>query len=184
MVRQLKYHEQKLLRKVDFFTWKKEDNDRQTQVMRRYHIQKREDYLQYNRIVGQITKITNKLSLLPPDDPYRKKTADQLLHRLFTMGVLPSDATLSQCSELAVSAFCRRRLSTIMVTSKMAETMKEAVTFIEQGQVRVGPDVIADPAFLVTRPMEDFVTWVDSSKIRRKIHEYNDTVDDYDLSVC
>lgn len=41
----------------------------------------------------------------------------------------------------------------------MAETLREAVTFIEQGHVRVGPDTVTDPAFHVTRSMEDFVTW-------------------------
>lgn len=28
---------------------------------------------------------------------------------------------------------------------------------------------VTDPAFLVTRNMEDFVTWVDTSKIKRKV---------------
>jgi U3 small nucleolar ribonucleoprotein protein IMP3 len=32
--------------------------------------------------------------------------------------------------------------------------------------VRVGPDTVTDPAFLVTRNFEDLVTWVDGSKIR------------------
>lgn len=47
--------------------------------------------------------------------------------------------------------------------------------------VRVGADVVTDPAFLVTRALEDFVTWVDTSKIRRKVLAYNDQLDDYDL---
>lgn len=29
--------------------------------------------------------------------------------------------------------------------------------------------------------MEDFVTWVDTSKIKRKVLKYNDKLDDYDL---
>jgi U3 small nucleolar ribonucleoprotein protein IMP3 len=29
--------------------------------------------------------------------------------------------------------------------------------------------------------MEDFVTWVDTSKIKRKVLQYNDRLDDYDL---
>jgi U3 small nucleolar ribonucleoprotein protein IMP3 len=29
--------------------------------------------------------------------------------------------------------------------------------------------------------MEDFVAWVDTSSIRRKVLEYNDRVDDFDL---
>ena len=57
----------------------------------------------------------------------------------------------------------------------------KAITFIEQGHVRVGTEVVTDPAFLVTRNMEDFVTWVDSSKIKRSIMQYRDNLDDYDL---
>lgn len=63
---------------------------------------------------------------------------------------------------------------------KFAEQLKEAVTYIEQGHIRVGPETVSDAAFLVTRNMEDFITWVDSSKIKRKVLEYNDKLDDYD----
>ena len=50
-----------------------------------------------------------------------------------------------------------------------------------QAQVRVGPEVITDPAYLVTRNMEDFITWVDTSKIKRHIMKYNEKLDDFDL---
>ncbi len=43
---------------------------------------------------------------------------------------------------------------------KFAETMKEAVTFVEQGHVRVGTEVVTEPAFLVTRQLEDHLGWV------------------------
>ena len=35
--------------------------------------------------------------------------------------------------------------------------------------------------FLVTRSREDFVTWVDGSKIKLAIKTYEDKVDDFDL---
>lgn len=76
---------------------------------------------------------------------------------------------------------CRRRLSFILVRLKFTEYLKEAVTYIEQGHIRVGTETVTDPAFLVTRNMEDFVTWVDSSKIKKKVLQYNDKLDDYDL---
>ena len=43
-----------------------------------------------------------------------------------------------------------------------------------QGHVRIGPETVTDPAFLVTRNMEDFVTWVDTSKIKRKVQKFNE----------
>lgn len=54
-----------------------------------------------------------------------------------------------------VSAFARRRLGVVMVRLKMSQSVRQAVTYIEQGQIRVGPDTITDPAFLVTRNLED-----------------------------
>jgi len=181
MVRKLQYHEQKLLKKVNFLEWKNDASLHEIKVMRRYRIQKRDDYQKYARIVGQITKLANKLSLLDPTDPYREQMSDALLDKLYAIGVIPTRNVLSVCEKLTVSAFCRRRLSIVMLRLRMAETVKEAVTLIEQGHIRVGPTNISDPAYLVTRNMEDFITWVDSSKIKKKIMTYNDKLDDYDL---
>lgn len=44
MVRKLKHHEQKLLKKVDFTTYKSDNDHRAATVARRYMIQKPEDY--------------------------------------------------------------------------------------------------------------------------------------------
>ena len=100
-----------------------------------------------------------------------------MLSKLYDMGILNTGSKLSDVeNKLTVSAFCRRRLAVIMCRAHMAETVSAAVKFIEQGHVRVGPDTITDPAYLVTRHMEDFVTWVDASKLKRTIMTYNDEV--------
>ncbi|CAG8451258.1 17582_t:CDS:2 [Acaulospora morrowiae] len=181
MVRKLKYHEQKLLKKVDFLQWKGENNVREIQVIRRYHLQQREDYHKYNKLCGSIKKLANRISLLDPRDPFRQKQETALLEKLYQMGLITANKQFSQVDKITVSSFCRRRLPIVMCRLKMAETVKEAVTFVEQGHVRVGPETVTDPAYLVTRNLEDFVTWVDTSKIKRKIMKYNDKLDDFDL---
>ena len=129
----------------------------------------------------KVTKLTNMLKQIDPRDQARVEMTKQLLEKLYSMGAIPSTKSLTLCDKLSTSSFLRRRLSVVMVRLKMSETLREAVTFIEQGHVRVGPNVISDPSFHVTRNMEDFVTWVDTSKIRRKVMAYNDKVDDFDL---
>lgn len=62
-MRQLKHHEQKLLRKVSLYSWKGEDNIRVAKILRRYHIQNREDYVAYSRICGMVTKLAAKLKV-------------------------------------------------------------------------------------------------------------------------
>lgn len=149
--------------------------------MRRYHITNRDDYKQYNQLCGQVTRLVATLKRLDSKDSTRIDITDKLLNKLYDMGVINIKKSLVQLEKLSTSSFCRRRLSVVMVRLRMAENLREAVTFIEQGHVRVGPDTITNPAFLVTRSMEDFVTWVDTSKIKRKVLQYNDKLDDYDL---
>jgi U3 small nucleolar ribonucleoprotein protein IMP3 len=69
----------------------------------------------------------------------------------------------------------------VMTRLRMAETVQAASKFIEQGHVRVGTETITDPAYLVSRSMEDFITWVNGSKIRRNILKYREKLDDFDL---
>merc|ERR1711915_725598 len=97
------------------------------------------------------------------------------------MSLIPTKRSLALCDNVSASSFCRRRLPVVMVRLRLAETLKAAVTFIEQGHIRVGPEVITDPAFLVTRNMEDFVTWSHASAIRKHVMEYNEMRDDFDI---
>lgn len=68
------------------------------------------------------------------------------------MGILAHKGKMSEIeTKVTVSAFCRRRLAVVMTKLKMAETVSGATRLVEQGHVRVGPEVVTDPAYLVTR---------------------------------
>ncbi|KAM0915774.1 hypothetical protein ACQ4PT_010613 [Festuca glaucescens] len=93
------------------------------------------------------------------------------------------EAAVTQRYSLVERDDYKNFLEVFLVELKLAEHLKEAVTYIEQGHVRVGPETATDPAFLVTRNMEDFITWVDISKIKKKVMEYNGALDDYDAMI-
>lgn len=121
---------------------------REIKVMRRYHIQDREDYhkyappysccftlnslltycyltaCRYNRLCGSMRGLAHRLALLPAQDPFRSRMESQLLSKLYDMGVLNLQSKLSNVeNKLTVAAFCRRRLGVIMTKLKMAETV-------------------------------------------------------------
>uniref|UniRef100_A0ACD5UGR6 Uncharacterized protein n=1 Tax=Avena sativa TaxID=4498 RepID=A0ACD5UGR6_AVESA len=179
-MRKLKFHEKKLLKKVNFLDWKREGGHRDAAVTQRYSLVERDDYKKYNGICCMAQKLVNIIKQMDARDPFRIEMTDMLIDKLYNMGVIPTKKSLVKCQNLSVSASCRRRLATVLVKLKFAEHLTEAVTYIEQGHVRVGPETVTDPAFLVTRNMEDFITWVDTSKIKKKVMEYNGALDDYD----
>ena len=156
MVRKLKHHEQKLLRKVDFANYKSDHDHREAQVCRRYCIQKPSDYTAYNRLCGSLRSLAHRLAALDPADPVRRRHEDILLKKLWEIGILGSGGEgrgkLSDVEhKVTVSAFARRRLGCVMSRLGMADHIQAAVKFIEQGHVRVATEVITDPAFIVTR---------------------------------
>jgi len=187
MVRKLKHHEQKLLRKVDLISYKSDGpSHREHSIRRRYHLTHPLDYSKYNTLCGRLRKLAHLLSNLEPSDPYRLQMETVMLEKLHAMGIVKQShaqgAGLSSVeNDVTVSAFCRRRLGVVMVRSGMVEHVSTAVKFVEQGHVRVGTEVVTDSAFLVNRGVEDFVTWVDSSKIKRNVLKYREKLDDFDL---
>src|SRR4051812_35278949 len=84
-------------------------------------IQKPEDYHKYNRICGvsritavsrmsitnrdqSLRQLAHRLSLLPPDNPVRRKHEELLLNKLYEVGVLSTSEKLSSvCSASAAS---------------------------------------------------------------------------------
>ena len=180
-MRELKHHERKLLKKVDFLAWKSERGHREVATIRRYHLRDRDEFKRYNKLCGSVTKLAAALKRLDARDETRTEVTEAMLRKLYDIGAIPSTKSLALCDRLSTSSFCRRRLATVLVRIRMCETLREATTFIEQGHVRVGVNVIRDPGYIVTRDMEDYVTWKDTSKIKRKVAAYNDKLDDYDL---
>ena len=85
---------------------------------------------------------------------------------------------------MSASSICRRRLPIVMVKSNMAQTSRMASDLVKHGHVRIGPELISDPATIVTRRMEDFITWRDSSSIKTTIANFNNERDDFDSQNC
>ncbi|KAL8559244.1 hypothetical protein ACOMHN_040368 [Nucella lapillus] len=181
-MRQLKHHEKKLLKKVDFINWKAEKNLYTLKLMRKFRIEKREDLTLYNKYTKQILDLAKKIKELPAEDLYRTVATAQLLEKLYAMGLIPTRRNLELALKVSAAAFCRRRLPVVMVKCHMAQTVKAAATFVEQGHVRIGPEICRDPARLVTRNMEDFLTWTETSAIKRQVLRYNEQMDDFDLA--
>lgn len=132
---------------------------REVKVMRRYHVQQREDYHAYNKLCGQVRRLSHLLSRLPPADPFRAKYQDLLLSKLYDMGILDRGAKMSDIEgsdapvvkgfkgkekevegqakregKVTVGAMCRRRLAVVLVRLKMAETVKMVSSFLGGGK--------------------------------------------------
>ncbi|KAM0680260.1 Small subunit (SSU) processome component [Glugoides intestinalis] len=177
-MRKLKFHEQKLLKKVNFLEWKETNTTREQLVTSKYLLKGRDDYKKYNLVVGMIKKLSETLSRLKDTDPTKIAISRKLITLLYDSGLIENKKLLD-CTKVTVSSFCERRLPMIIARKKMVESFIRADEFVQHGHIRIGTKLVNDTSRIVSRSMEDFVTWTDSSKIRKKINEFNDEQDDY-----
>ncbi|KRY83083.1 U3 small nucleolar ribonucleoprotein IMP3 [Trichinella pseudospiralis] len=180
-MRKLKYHERKLLKKVDFINWQVDNNLHESKIMQRYRLKSHEEYTSYSKLSHEVRELARKIKELDPKDPFRVESSRLLIDKCYAIGLIPTRRGLDLCDSVNASAFCRRRLPVLMVKSNMVENLSTATKFVEHGHVRVGPVMISDPAFIVPRNLEDFITWTNTSAVRKHVLEYNDMKDDYDL---
>lgn len=172
-MRKLKYHEQKILKKVDFVNWR--HNIKEVAIMRRYNVN-RQEYQSYLNLCFEIKKIAQSILDLK-DDAIRTRLSDMLTEKLFGMGLIKTKR-VKKCLTMDVKSFCRRRLSVVIVQSSMFQgPLSTAIKYIEHGHVRIGPRVVRDPAVFVTPDQEDYISW--DEKFKRKIDEYRGEHDDF-----
>nr|CCC53992.1 putative U3 small nucleolar ribonucleoprotein protein IMP3 [Trypanosoma vivax Y486] len=177
--RPLRYHEKKLLRKHDFMQYP-QDNWHEPFCITKYHLEDREDYRRYLRLIGLIRQLLAHLRYLPADSKIRIQITQQLMDKLYTMGLIKEKLGLAEVDKVGVEAFCRRRLPTVLRDLNMAANCKLAAELVHHGHVRVGTTQIRDPAFLVPRDLEDYVTWMPGSKIKGHVDSFNVQRDDYE----
>ena len=89
MVRKLKYHEQKLLRKVDFINWEVDNNLHEVKVMKKFFIQKREQYTLYNKMSREIRDIVRMIKDLDPKSQHRTDMSAAFLEKMYSIGLIP-----------------------------------------------------------------------------------------------
>ncbi|KNH03949.1 U3 small nucleolar ribonucleoprotein IMP3 [Perkinsela sp. CCAP 1560/4] len=178
--RKLKHHEQRLLRKHDFLCYPKERKSHESIVIKKYGLTKREDYTYYNKLSGLVRSLVNHLRYLPKDSKVRLQVTEQLLQKLYQMGVTDSAQSLEVVEKITTSSFCRRRLPVMLTQLKFSPRVQTATELVMHGHFRVGPHQITDPAYLVPRRMEDHINWVRDSKVRAHVLRYNGSnQDDY-----
>uniref|UniRef100_A0A7S1QNR4 Small ribosomal subunit protein uS4 N-terminal domain-containing protein n=1 Tax=Neobodo designis TaxID=312471 RepID=A0A7S1QNR4_NEODS len=176
--RKLKYHEHKLLRQHDFLQYE-QDSWHEPYCIQKYHLTDREDYRRYLRLVGLIRGLMSHLRYLPADSKVRMQITQEMSKKAYDMGLITDPRGLSEIDKIGVEAFCKRRLPAQLVRLRMAGNCKIASDFIEHGHVRVGTTQVRDPAFLVPRTLDDGITWVDGSKIKQHVSNFNANRDDF-----
>ena len=83
-----------------------------------------------------------------------KRERNQLMKSLYNLGLLEKEAELDDVLALTIRDVMSRRLQTIVLTKKLANSIKQSRQFITHRHVMVADKVITSPSYLVSRDEE------------------------------
>jgi len=133
-------------------------------------------------LCGLITKLAGLLKKLDHEDIFGITTIRQTLEILYKLAIIPHKKSLSQLEEVTVAAFCRRRLAVMLPSLGVVTSIQKGIDLIKRGHIRVGPHIVTDPGFHVTRALQGCVFRPnESKKIDPKMISHGNSIDDYEL---
>lgn len=173
-MRNLKFHEQRLLRQTDFNNWTARNVDHAQSIVTRYQLSGVVEYKKYNDFVGLWQKIASKLKVLPQNDIFRETTIELLLKDIHRSGIkYQGRDNLKAIAKVSVSDFIKRRLDQVLLQLKMVKTLKDSQDLIEHGHVTIDGNVIRDLTYHISPQEESCITWADNSKIKHNIDNFS-----------
>lgn len=108
--------------------------------------------------LAKVRSAARKLLTLDEKDPKRVFEGDAMLRRLTRFGVLSTDEKrLDDVLRLSTQKFLERRLQTRVYKLNMARSVHHARCVILQRHIRVGKQLVNQPAFLVKGDSESHI---------------------------
>ena len=101
--------------------------------------------------------------LANPDE----KLINELLGKLYRLGLLEKDASLEDVLKLNVEDVLERRLQTVVFKKGLAKTLKQARQFIVHGHIAIDGRRFPFPGALVRREWEDKIGYYFKSPVAK-----------------
>lgn len=132
--------------------WRKELLEEQTKLVGMYGLRNKRELWRTENILRKYRAIARSLYGMFGDQ--RRKLEEQLLTKLYRLGILEEGATLEDVLRLNVEDFLRRRLQTMVYNLGLARSLYHARQLIVHGHVYVGDKVVRQPSYHVMRGEE------------------------------
>jgi small subunit ribosomal protein S4 len=108
--------------------------------------------------------------LIPLTDKQAQLEKKQLLTRLALLGLVKENAQIEDVLALKVKDVLERRLQTLVLRKRFANTVKQARQMITHGHIVVGEKKITSPSHLVTIKEEPHISFQGSSPFMSEMH--------------
>jgi len=127
--------------------WRKEVLEEEINLMGKYGLRNKREIWKAKALARKLRHRARELLALPEED--RRKQEKALLSSLYSLGLLPSNASLDDVLGLSAENILDRRLQTIVYRKGLARSVHEARQLIVHGHIAIGGRRVTIPGYIV-----------------------------------
>ena len=148
--------------------WQKERILAEKELLAEYGLNRKFEIWKMNSILKNFTRQAK--NLVTTKNPQVEKERNQLLTKLFSLGLLGKDAHIEDILSLTLKDIMERRLQTLVFRKNLANSIKQARQFIVHEHISLGDKRITTPSYLVLSEEENSIQFSQGSVISNTGH--------------
>jgi len=156
--------------------WQKERILAEKELLKSYGLNRKYEIWKMNSILKNFTKQAR--NLITSENPQVEKERNQLLTKLFSLGLTGKDAKIEDVLSLTLKDIMERRLQTLVYRKNLSSSIKQARQFIVHEHVSLGEKTISAPSFLVPVEEEGSIQFAQGSILTNTSHPIRTVIKD------
>lgn len=148
--------------------WQKGRIEEEKELITTYGVRNKREIYKMNSMLKGFADDAKKLVALRTKQAEKEK--QQMLNKLQSLGLLAATAQLADVLGLELKDTMERRLQTLVYSTGMAKSIKQARQFITHRHITVGGKIITQPSYLVTKKEEEQINFSASSTLSSPEH--------------
>lgn len=155
--------------------WQAERLESEKRLLEDYSLKNKKEIWRMQFILKKYTNQAKSLVNIKTDQA--KKEKEQLINKLFKLGLVKKNAEMDDVLGLSVDDIMNRRLQTLVYKKNMANTPKQARQFIVHGHIFIGDNKMSSPSYLVNADEEIKIKFKDNSSLTGKFGKIEEEKD-------
>jgi len=156
--------------------WQKERILAEKELLKAYGLNRKYEIWKMNSILKNFTKQAR--NLITSENPQVEKERNQLLTKLFSLGLTGKDAKIEDVLSITLKDIMERRLQTLVYRKNLSSSIKQARQFIVHEHVSLGEKTISAPSFLVPVEEEGSIQFAQGSILTNTSHPIRTVIKD------
>ena len=148
--------------------WQKERIVAEKELLAEYGLNRKFEIWKMNSILKNFTRQAK--NLVTSKNPQVEQERNQLLTKLFSLGLLGKDSNIEDILSLTLKDILERRLQTLVCRKNLANSMRQARQFIVHEHISLGDKRITAPSYLVPLEEEGNIQFAQGSVISNTSH--------------